>query len=91
MSKLSKQKNRSTFAEVTKQLEDLGCEVRSLTPYQFRINGYFDLYPSNKRWHNIKNNHRGSFEHIPARLLVQLLNLKFNGSQKLHERGEDDV
>ena len=36
--------------------------VRKLTQYQYRINGTLDIYPQNKRYHDIKNNKRGDYK-----------------------------
>lgn len=32
--------------------------------YQFRINRQIDIYPTNKRWHDLKKNTRGSYESL---------------------------
>jgi hypothetical protein len=36
-------------------------EVQRLTQYQYRINGVIDIYPVNKRWHDLRNQERGSY------------------------------
>lgn len=36
-------------------------EVKKLTEYQWRINGVLDLYPTNRLYHDIKNNKRGNY------------------------------
>ena len=43
-----------------------GRKVEQLTPYQYRINDELDLYPVNKRFHNIKTGQRG---YIPYGIL----------------------
>ena len=32
--------------------------------YQFRINGYIDLFPIHQRYHDLRNNKRGSYRNI---------------------------
>ncbi len=36
-------------------------EVKKLTEYQWRINGVLDLYPTNRLYHDIKQNKRGTY------------------------------
>jgi hypothetical protein len=40
-------------------------EVRELTPYQFRIDGKLDLYPTGHRWHLLRSGKRGGFQKFP--------------------------
>lgn len=37
-------------------------EVKYLTQYQWRINGVIDLFITNRRYHDIKNNKRGGYQ-----------------------------
>ena len=46
------------------ELEGLGYEVRRMSPYHFRINGRLDIYPANKRWHDIKLIDRGDIRGV---------------------------
>lgn len=46
------------------QLRDKGFVIQELSPYQFRINGVLDIYPTHHRYHDIKKNRRGGFRHI---------------------------
>lgn len=48
------------------RLRVLGYEIREFTSYQFRIEGVLDVYPVNRRWHDIKKNKRGGYEDIFA-------------------------
>jgi hypothetical protein len=43
------------------ELRNLGYRVEMLTPYQFRVNGFFDLYPIHHRWHNTITGSRGEY------------------------------
>lgn len=46
-------------------LIDAGLTVQKLTDYQYRINSRLDIYPRNKRYHDIKTNKRGSYVGVP--------------------------
>lgn len=35
--------------------------VVEITPYQFRIDGAIDLYPTGKKWHNLQTGERGIY------------------------------
>jgi hypothetical protein len=36
-------------------------KVRKFTDYQYRIDGFIDLYPTNRAYHNIKTQERGIY------------------------------
>lgn len=43
-------------------IKQSGFTVKDLNNgYQIRINGVLDIYPVSKQYHDIKNNHRGSY------------------------------
>lgn len=47
-----------------KEILDLrtkGFKVVELTPYQYRINGFLDLYPKNGRFHDLRTGERGNY------------------------------
>lgn len=46
------------------KLADQGYDIRVVNEegYQFRVNGLLDIYPTNKRYHDLKKNKRGSYE-----------------------------
>lgn len=46
-----------------------GYDVQELTPYQFRINDALDLYPTQRRFHNLKTQRRGRY--YSALVIVQ--------------------
>lgn len=46
------------------ELTEEGFEVRRLTEWQFRINGVLDIYPLHHRYHDLKKNRRGGFQHL---------------------------
>lgn len=58
-----KQSNRDKFESVLKTLKEQYTVVE-LTPYQYRIDGILDIYPSNKKWHLIPTNERGRFRTV---------------------------
>lgn len=39
-------------------------EVKELSPYQWRINGIIDIYPTNERYHLLKVNKRGEYNNL---------------------------
>lgn len=43
-------------------LEKKGYKVKEMTPYQFRINGQVDIYPTNAKYHIFKGNYRGHYK-----------------------------
>jgi len=45
---------------------DSRLSVQELTPYQFRVAGWLDLYPTNQRYHNLRTNRRGWYEDLAA-------------------------
>lgn len=45
-------------------------EVEEITPYQFRIDGFLDIYPTNQKFHNIETGKRG-FYHTIAQIVKQ--------------------
>lgn len=58
---MNKMRNRRRFQfrEVIKEFRDLGFEVKEISPFQFRFNESVDIYPSNKRYHDLIKNIRG--------------------------------
>lgn len=48
------------------KLADQGYDIRVVNEagYQFRVNGRLDIYPTNKRWHDLKKNKRGGYESL---------------------------
>lgn len=55
-----KEKEKSNILETLKAK----YEVREFSPYQWRINGIIDIYPTNKNYHLIKENKRGSYNNL---------------------------
>lgn len=43
-------------------LKKKGYKIEWITPYQCRVNGVLDLFPTNWRYHNIKTSKRGIFD-----------------------------
>lgn len=41
-----------------------GHKVHFFTPYQMRVDGILDIYPVNRRWHDIKRNERGEYNDL---------------------------
>jgi hypothetical protein len=56
-----------TWEVIHEKLEILTAydyQVEPLSDYQFRINGTIDIYPVNKRWHNIRSGKRGTYNEL---------------------------
>lgn len=53
--------------------EKLGITMDKKTPYQYRLVGYMDFYPTNGAWHDTITGRRGDFHtiHDIYRLLEQ--------------------
>jgi hypothetical protein len=41
-------------------LRQEGVEIKELSPFHFRVQGYLDVFPKSLSWHNIKTNSRGT-------------------------------
>lgn len=54
-----RRRRRLQFERVLDELRRRGHEVKQMTLYQLRVDDCLDLYPSNKRWHDVRNNRRG--------------------------------
>jgi len=55
---------RAQFHETIIELRNAGFEVVEITPFQYRINECLDIYPQNKRYHDIIKNERGDIRGI---------------------------
>lgn len=53
-------KEANFWADMKRRLEEK-YTVEYLTEYQWRINGVVDIYPTNRKWHDIKKNKRGEY------------------------------
>ena len=56
-------RDRRIWQMIENKLETLSRKynIEKKTQYQYRINGMLDIYPQNKRYHDIKNNKRGDY------------------------------
>lgn len=59
-------RRRNAMTDEIKALGRKGFKLEWITPYQCRINGVLDLFPTNWRYHNIKTGKRGGFEDVLA-------------------------
>ena len=59
--KLLNRKARDNGESSIMALKDHGFKVERLTPFQFRINDQLDIYPTNKRWHDVIRKERGDY------------------------------
>jgi len=67
-----RRKRLPTRIQEIASLSENGYTVIKLTDYQFRINGILDLYPTHRRWHDLKTNKRGEY---PANKLKDYIKL----------------
>lgn len=57
--------NRKRLESGTKNIEAVkaaGYSVDEKTSYQFRVENRLDLFPTNRRYHDIKKNERGHYD-----------------------------
>jgi hypothetical protein len=55
-------RKRSSGEGDLRQLEFYGHSVVWLTDYQCRVDGRFDFYPTNRRYHDIVTGKRGTYK-----------------------------
>ncbi len=59
-----KASRRATETETLLSLREDGFEIKQLTEYHFRVNGFLDIFPTSKKWHNVKTNRRGRYNDV---------------------------
>lgn len=52
-------RRRYQFRGDVQELRNVGFDVKEISAFQFRINDRLDIFPSNKRFHDIKTMKRG--------------------------------
>lgn len=57
------------------RLRPYDVTIQKITEWQYRINGTLDLYPVNRRYHNIKTGKRGDYLDFVS-FTVRYFNLK---------------
>lgn len=78
----TRRQRQSSRAHGTEEIQNLvGYRVKQLTEYHFRINHVLDIYPTQRRWHNLKTRKRGGYgketlQQLVARQLGSLTPLK---------------
>jgi hypothetical protein len=58
--------NAERLSRNTRQIDELpslGFTVELLTSFHFRINGKLDLFPTNRRFHNLQTQQRGRYKY----------------------------
>jgi hypothetical protein len=63
-------KQEKFWNDMKRRLEE-NYEVQYLTDYQWRINGTIDIYPTNRRYHNLKTQERGDYRDMHSFLRKQ--------------------
>lgn len=54
-------RRRSEMQKKIDELEGKGFTLEWITPYQCRVNHVLDLYPTNRKFHNLMTGERGMF------------------------------
>jgi len=54
-----RERRRLVFLDTIDEFKGLGFDIKTITEYQFRINDCLDIFPSNKRYHDLTKNVRG--------------------------------
>lgn len=67
-----RERRRLNFEDVLDGLVKRHHKVQQMSLYQFRIDDALDIYPSNKRWHDIKHNRRGDMR-VPFPKMVSYI------------------
>ena len=49
-------------------------QITFFTDYQFRVDGGIDIYPVNRRWHDLRNGKRGTYKDIVSFIQSQNMN-----------------
>ncbi len=78
MNKIYKELNRQSFVNQIREIENEGNEVKQITPYQYRINGQLDIYPSSKRFFVLDNKKRGDIETSFIDFIIDFFNKKYH-------------
>jgi len=70
-----RRRRRNQFYLVVREFRDLGFEVKEVNKYQFRFNEMIDIFPSNKKFHNLETGERGD---IRGQTFTNFLKKYFN-------------
>jgi hypothetical protein len=62
--KIMRDKRRDELSMALRNLRSAGFEIKTITPHQFRINECLDIYPANKRYHDVIKNKRGDIRGV---------------------------
>jgi DNA-binding ferritin-like protein (Dps family) len=52
-------RRRYQFREIVREFRKMGFDVKEVSQFQYRFNDAIDIYPSNKRYHDLTKNVRG--------------------------------
>jgi hypothetical protein len=75
--KCMRDRRRTGFESVFDDLIKRGHTIKQMSLYKFRIDDVLDVYPSNKRWHDIKNNRRGDLR-VSLHNIANLIEMRIN-------------
>jgi len=57
--RIMRDRRRQRLKEAIRNFRGMGFEVVEISPYQYRFNNTLDIYPSNKRFHDLTKDTRG--------------------------------
>lgn len=59
-----KARKRASETDILLTLKEDGFEIQSFTLYHFRVNGVLDIFPTSKKFHDIKADKRGRYKDV---------------------------
>jgi hypothetical protein len=65
----NRERRRESLKKGEEELEILVArdyEVRQMSEYHFRINGRLDVWPSTRKWYDLRSRRKGSYKSLAA-------------------------
>lgn len=66
-----RENRRKQFIQILPVFRKLGFVVREISPFQYRVNDILDIYPSNKRYHDLKTHVRGDIRGVSFNIFLR--------------------
>lgn len=54
------------------QLSIFGYKIEKITDFQYRIDGKIDIYPTNKKYHNLISHSRGGYKNLLKTVEIEI-------------------
>jgi len=67
-----KKQNAKAWKRGIKELDGVPYDYEMLTAYQYRFDGWLDIFPQSGRYHDIKKNQRGFYTNLRKFLAKKL-------------------